>query len=76
MLHLQNALQVGFDDVPLASYVEPTLTTVAQPKMEMGRRAAEMVLELMLGDAERDGDLVSNVVVEGELIVRESSGAT
>ena len=66
---------VGFDDVPLASYVEPALTTVAQPKGEMGRRAAEMVLELLSRGAE-DGGAVSNVVVQGELIVRESSGAS
>jgi DNA-binding LacI/PurR family transcriptional regulator len=64
---------VGFDDIPFASYVQPPLTTVAQPKPEMGERAMEMVLALMEdgGDSARS---ISNVVVQGRLIVRESSG--
>jgi len=59
---------VGFDDIPFASYVCPPLTTVAQPKVEMGKRAMQMSLALMAGDLQ-----VSDVVVKGELIVRESS---
>ncbi|TDT98683.1 LacI family transcriptional regulator [Streptomyces sp. 846.5] len=35
---------VGFDDVPLASYSEPALTTVHQPLREMGDAAARMLL--------------------------------
>jgi DNA-binding LacI/PurR family transcriptional regulator len=65
---------VGFDDVPLASYVQPPLTTIAQPMSQMGEQAVKMVLALM-----PDGILgardVSNVLVHGQLIVRESSGA-
>jgi len=64
---------VGFDDIPLASYVAPSLTTIAQPKGEMGRRAAQMVLALLSepGDASR---FVSNITVQGSLVIRESSG--
>jgi len=36
---------VGFDDVRLASFVNPPLTTVAQPKYEMGVLAAQMLME-------------------------------
>jgi DNA-binding LacI/PurR family transcriptional regulator len=36
---------VGFDDIHLAGYVNPPLTTVAQPKFELGRVAARMLLE-------------------------------
>ena len=64
---------VGFDDIPFASYVRPPLTTIAQPKLDMGKRAMEMALELLLRGGPSDG-VVSNVVVQGELIVRESSG--
>lgn len=66
---------IGFDDIPFASYVHPALTTVAQPKPQMGRLAMDMVLAL-LSDLEPDEQAVANVVVRGELIVRESSGAT
>jgi DNA-binding LacI/PurR family transcriptional regulator len=63
---------VGFDDIPFASYVQPPLTTVAQPKLEMGRRAVEMALDLVAADSGRS-ETVSDVLVQGELIVRASS---
>jgi DNA-binding LacI/PurR family transcriptional regulator len=64
----------GFDDVPFASYVSPRLTTVAQPKRKMGRRAMDMALELMDREV---SDLAhfSDAVFQGELVVRQSSGA-
>jgi LacI family transcriptional regulator len=36
---------VGFDDVRLAAFANPPLTTIAQPKYEMGVVAATMLLE-------------------------------
>jgi LacI family transcriptional regulator/LacI family repressor for deo operon, udp, cdd, tsx, nupC, and nupG len=68
----QDLAVVGFDDIPFASYVRPPLTTIAQPKLEMGKRATEMVLDL-LSRGGPAGGAVSNVVVQGTLIVRESS---
>jgi LacI family repressor for deo operon, udp, cdd, tsx, nupC, and nupG len=65
---------VGFDDIPFASYVQPSLTTIAQPKAKMGARAMEMVLDLMSGPGST-GEDGSILVVLGELVVRESSGA-
>ena len=38
---------VGFDDVPWMEMVDPGLTAVAQPTLEMGRRAAELFLRRM-----------------------------
>jgi DNA-binding LacI/PurR family transcriptional regulator len=64
---------VGFDDIPLATYVHPSLSTVAQPKPEMGELAVEMVLTLM-EEGDSGGGEVPNVVVQGQLVVRESSG--
>jgi DNA-binding LacI/PurR family transcriptional regulator len=63
---------VGFDDIPFASYIQPSLTTVSQPKGEMGRMALEMVLAL-LESGEPNLPAVSNEVVQGRLIVREST---
>jgi DNA-binding LacI/PurR family transcriptional regulator len=65
---------VGFDDIPLASYVCPPLTTIAQPTPDMGRRAMRMVLALLESNGHNAGS-ISDVTVQGELIVRESSGA-
>ncbi len=58
---------VGFDDVPISSVVCPALTTVAQPKEEMGVKAMEMLLALIEGE-ERE-----NVVVKPRLVVRSST---
>jgi LacI family transcriptional regulator len=41
---------IGFDDVPLASIVTPTLTTVRQPLIEMGRVATTMLLRMIAGE--------------------------
>jgi DNA-binding LacI/PurR family transcriptional regulator len=63
---------VGFDDILLASYVCPPLTTVAQPKTRMGQQAFQMALALMTArDPVEEG--FSNISVRGELTVRESS---
>lgn len=64
---------VGFDDIPFASYVCPALTTVAQPKFEMGQQATEMVLALMKTQASNDVQ-TADITIKGQLIVRESSG--
>ncbi len=58
---------VGFDDIPFARYVDPPLTTVHQPKDEMGRLATQMLFDLL------DGKQVANVTVPGKLIERGST---
>jgi DNA-binding LacI/PurR family transcriptional regulator len=62
---------VGFDDISFASFVSPALTTVAQPQFEMGQQAMQMALTLMNKAAPETP--VSDVVIKGKLIVRESS---
>ena len=63
---------VGFDDIPLAAHVYPSLTTVAQPQRDMGRQAMNMALALMTADDSTTP--FSDIVVKGKLVVRESSG--
>jgi LacI family transcriptional regulator len=59
---------VGFDDVSIASLVTPTLTTVRQPLMEMGRVATTMLLKLIAGEPLDS----MRVELTTTLIVRES----
>jgi LacI family transcriptional regulator len=60
---------VGFDDLPVARWVSPPLTTVRQPLAEMGRLAAGMLGDLIEGTPLR----TQRVELATELIVREST---
>lgn len=60
----------GFDDIAIAAYVNPPLTTFAQPKYELGRQAAEMLLGLIRGDAD---PAVQTVRLRGQLVMRDST---
>lgn len=59
---------VGFNDDPVADFVEPALTTVRIPIYEMGRQAAGMLLQMV-----QTGNTPDNIVVPAELIVRNST---
>ncbi|SEQ64103.1 LacI family DNA-binding transcriptional regulator [Microlunatus flavus] len=56
---------VGFDDLPVARWSSPPLTTVRQPLAEMGRTAAEMLLALLEGEqlARRPVELATSLCV-------------
>ncbi len=60
---------VGFDDIPLAEYFDPPLTTIRLPAFGLGLAAAERVIQLIQGN-KLDSD---EVFMETELIVREST---
>jgi LacI family transcriptional regulator, galactose operon repressor len=62
---------IGFDDVQTAAYLNPRLTTVRQPLRRMGEAAALSLLERISNAEVRSEE----IVVEPELIVRESTGA-
>jgi DNA-binding LacI/PurR family transcriptional regulator len=70
----QDVAVVGFDDILFAAYLYPPLTTIAQPKVEMGQQAMHMMLALITASEDSEEDL-ANVVVQGKLVVRASSGA-
>ena len=61
---------VGFDDIPLAAFQNPALTTVRQPLEEMGAIAARALLERIQGATE----FPDEILVEPELAVRKSTG--
>lgn len=59
---------VGFDDIPLASYLHPPLTTVRQPMLELSRTAIEMVIRQI----ETPGVPAEKIILSTELVVRDS----
>ena len=59
---------VGFDDIPLAEWSTPSLTTVRQPLTEMAAVAVRILLEGAEG-----GPLKQRVELATDLIIREST---
>lgn len=60
---------IGFDDAPFAQYTNPRLTTIMQPRWEMGTTAAQLLIERIL---ERHVRLPRNVILPTKIIERES----
>lgn len=58
---------VGFDDIALAPFFAPPLTTIDQHKREMGILAVQMVLDLLNNKA------VQDCVLPSRLVIREST---
>jgi LacI family transcriptional regulator len=59
---------VGFDDIPLAGYFDPPLTTVRLPAFELGQAAGRALLERITDHA-----IASRTLLPTELIVRAST---
>lgn len=53
---------VGFDDIEIAQYVSPPLTTIHQPKLRLGQTAMAMLLDLMAGRSVEDHILSTELV--------------
>ena len=60
---------IGFDDVPLSRFFYPPLTTIHLPAAELGRKAGELLFDLILHQVEPG----RQVLLETELAVRASS---
>jgi DNA-binding LacI/PurR family transcriptional regulator len=60
---------VGFDDIPMAEYLDPPLTTVRLPAFGLGWAAGERLIRLIRGEGLDQDDLF----LESQLIIREST---
>jgi DNA-binding LacI/PurR family transcriptional regulator len=58
---------IGFDDIPLAQYSQPSLTTVHQPVQQIGSAALSGLVELIEGSTS-----VETVCFPTSLVVRQS----
>ncbi len=63
---------VAFDDIPMARYTRPALTTVHSPIYELGARAIDQLLQALSDGAQH---VPQEVVLPVHLVVRESCGA-
>ncbi len=60
----------GFDDIPMASQVWPSLTTVRQPVKSMGERATSLLLDQLHSQPAA----VQSTSIDSFLVLRESTG--
>lgn len=60
----------GFDDIEMASYFEPGLTTIHQPAYEMGRKAVGLLLGILSGKTTGP----QQILLPHRLITRSSCG--
>jgi DNA-binding LacI/PurR family transcriptional regulator len=69
-LHIpEDVSVVGFDDLPVAQWVGPPLTTIRQPLIEMAVAAADLVIRM----ADGEQPVQPRVELATELVVREST---
>jgi DNA-binding LacI/PurR family transcriptional regulator len=59
---------VGFDNISLVPYLNPPLTTIAQPKERIAELTMQVVLNLIAGD-----EIIGHQKLPGRLIVRGST---
>jgi GntR family transcriptional regulator, arabinose operon transcriptional repressor len=59
---------IGFDNLDLASHLNPPLTTVAQPFLEIGRQAAQILVSRLQGESSD----YQQITLAPQLIIRES----
>jgi len=61
---------VSFDDIALTRFIPPGISVVQRDNRELGRRAAQMLLETISGELD---DEQADVTLPTELVVRGSS---
>jgi len=66
----QDVAVVGYDDIPVAEYVDPPLTTVRQPMREVGEVATRLLIQAI----EDPGAVQGEILLKAELIRRGSCG--
>jgi DNA-binding LacI/PurR family transcriptional regulator len=64
----QDVSIVGYDDIPVAEYIDPPLTTVRQPMREVGEVATRLLIQAI----EQPGTVHGEVLLKTELIRRGS----
>ncbi|VUD47751.1 HTH-type transcriptional repressor CytR [Thalassocella blandensis] len=70
-IHVPHDVSVmGFDNISYSAYMNPALTTVAQPMAEIGRKCMELILPQLEGEPMAE----SLHILPHELIVRKSTG--
>ncbi|MGG4342630.1 LacI family DNA-binding transcriptional regulator [Paenibacillus lautus] len=55
---------IGYDDIQLAEYVNPPLTTIKQPKSEAGSLAAHLLFQILGGESVKQSYMLTTEMME------------
>lgn len=66
----QDISVIGFDDITISNYLELPLTTVVQPKLEIGELASKLILERI---ENKDKPAVQHIVLKPKLVIRSTT---
>lgn len=67
----KNIAVIGFDDIPLAEMFAPTISTVYQPKYELGKRSFKLLMDQINNTTETKEFF--SIKLPHKLVIRESS---
>ena len=65
---------VGFDDIDIAAFTVPPLTTVSQSGVQMGRAAGTLLLDMI--ERNLESSEIDDIVIAPSLVVRQSTAPT
>jgi LacI family transcriptional regulator len=60
---------VGYDDIPIAGFLNPPLTTIRQPLDAMGRKAFDLAMDMLKGKTKGTHE----ILIMPELVIRETA---
>jgi LacI family transcriptional regulator len=63
---------MGYDDIYMSSYVEPSLTTVKQPIYQMGYKAMELMLNILKSSNKETSQEIKTIILDTEIVERNS----
>jgi DNA-binding LacI/PurR family transcriptional regulator len=69
----QDVAVLGFDDLSMADYLEPRLSTVHQPRLQMGQNGAGLLLELIAKKDAGSPEEHQNRILNPKMVIRASS---
>jgi LacI family transcriptional regulator len=64
---------IGFTDGIISKYSTPSITTVGQNGMEMGGKAAKMLIARLESEEDEEDEKYVTEIIETQLVVREST---
>ena len=71
----QDLSVIGFDDTPAAAHLDPPLSSVRQPLVQMGASAAATLLDQLDAGAAKEPTTARQIILPAQLIVRGSTAS-